>query len=273
MALPRDLNFDNDTRREIMALIHERPALLMNIPEVLTILSTARRARVKDSDIRVYEGYSRDAVLDHTVPHNLAQLKRGEAEQRPILMSMALRMVDAVRRGAGTARVLCIGPRSEAEIFALLTVGFRADNIHAVDLISYSDYVTPGDMHALPYAADSFDVVVAGWVLAYSANNAAVAAEIARVARPGAYVAVGCNGEPPAEAPDVARAAYGAAGGVLCASKGADGRVNRVVSRYFAVEQLHRLFAPYTASVIVSHGREPGMDDERVNLFAVYRLK
>src|SRR5262249_51409300 len=81
-----------------------------------------------------------------------------------------------------------IGPRSEIEIFALLAAGFHSDRIRALDLFSCSPYVEVGDMHAMPYGDNSFDVVFLGWVLAYSQDPARAAREITRVCRNGAIV-------------------------------------------------------------------------------------
>jgi SAM-dependent methyltransferase len=84
--------------------------------------------------------------------------------------------------------VLSIGPRSEIEIFTLMSAGFSRDRIRALDLFSYSPYVETGDMHAMPYPDCSFDIVFLGWVLSYSRDQAQAAREILRVCRDRAIV-------------------------------------------------------------------------------------
>lgn len=89
------------------------------------------------------------------------------------------------------APVLCIGPRTEGELLNLLSLKFR--NVHGLDLFSYSPWIDAGDMHAMPYADDSFSTIVVGWVLAYSDNRKKAAEEILRVCRPGGTIAIGAE--------------------------------------------------------------------------------
>lgn len=128
-----------------------------------------------------------DGVSVNTVSHNLGGLS-DLAVVRSLYLVRPLSILEEVRPDAA---VLTIGPRTEGEILALVAHGFDRRRITAVDLISYSPWVELGDMHALPYDDDRFDVVIAGWVLAYSDRKQQAAAEILRVARPGAVVAVG----------------------------------------------------------------------------------
>ena len=87
--------------------------------------------------------------------------------------------------------MLSIGPRSEAELLTVLAAGFDGCRIRALDLFSLSPWIDVGDMHDMAYADDSFDVVLIGWVLAYSKNPKQAVSEIIRVTRPGGYVSVG----------------------------------------------------------------------------------
>lgn len=101
-----------------------------------------------------------------------------------------LRCIDAVPRGA---KVLVIGPRNEAEILLLALYGFPLRNITGVDLFSYSPLIQLGDMHNLRFPDNSFDVVYTAWTLAYAYDLKKAAAEIVRVAKPGAVVATGMS--------------------------------------------------------------------------------
>lgn len=96
--------------------------------------------------------------------------------------------LSAIRASKGVP-VLCIGPRTEGEILNLLGLGFR--NVRGLDLISYSPWIDLGDMHAMPYANDSFGAVVMGWCIAYSDNRPKAANEVIRVIRNGGLIAVG----------------------------------------------------------------------------------
>jgi ubiquinone/menaquinone biosynthesis C-methylase UbiE len=72
-------------------------------------------------------------------------------------------------------------------------LGFRPQNIEAIDLISYSPWVTLADMHAIPFPDDSFDVVMHGWVLVYSVNPRKAAQELVRVCRNRAVIAISAD--------------------------------------------------------------------------------
>ena len=94
------------------------------------------------------------------------------------------------------SKVLTVGPRSEGEIFNLVGAGFKKKNIRGLDLISYSPLISLGDMHAMPFSADSFDAVLHGWTFAYSNNRSQAVSEIVRVLRPGGIVAIGIEYNP-----------------------------------------------------------------------------
>jgi len=135
---------------------------------------------------------TQSAVATHTVSHNLKGL-RDLAVNRSHLLVRPLSVIEGVRVEAD---VLSIGPRSEGELFNLAAHGFVFGNVRGLDLISYSPRVVLGDMHAAPYDSDSFDVVVLGWVLAYSEDRHRAAKEIVRLTRPGGLVAVGVEYNP-----------------------------------------------------------------------------
>ena len=87
-----------------------------------------------------------------------------------------------------SAKVLTIGPRTEGEIFCLIGYGFKPENIRGLDLFSYSPYIDVGDMHHLPYEENSFDIVIASCVLAYSLEQDKATQEILRVLKPGGLI-------------------------------------------------------------------------------------
>ncbi len=128
---------------------------------------------------------------DGGLAHNLRGLENLSAVRRVNRLPAILMAVDEIYENADSKQLLIIGPRTEMEIFAFMSWGFNLETIHALDLISYSELVTQGDMHAIPYPADSFDVIAVGWVLAYSRNTPQAMNEIVRVAKNGCVIAIG----------------------------------------------------------------------------------
>ena len=131
----------------------------------------------------------------NTVLHNIKGLK-DFAVPRSHNLIRPLVAVHLVRDEQWKKKVLTVGPRAEGEIFNLIAYGFSRRNIRGLDLISYSPFVDLGDMHAMPYPNSSFDVIILGWVIAYSEDRERVAQEILRVAKDGAIVAVGVSHNP-----------------------------------------------------------------------------
>lgn len=125
-----------------------------------------------------------------TLAHNM----RGSGElsaPRSHLLIRPVVTLDRVARRIKEMKVLTIGPRVEGEIYNLMGYGFRSKNILGLDLFSYSKYIDVGDMHAMTYADNSFDIVFSGWVLGYSDDKQACADEMIRVCKPGGIIAIG----------------------------------------------------------------------------------
>ena len=93
-------------------------------------------------------------------------------------------------------KILTIGPRNESEIFNIMSHGFVRKNISGLDLFSYSPLIDVGDMHDMPFKSDSFDILLLGWVLAYSNNKSKAISEIIRVAKNNAIISVGFSYSP-----------------------------------------------------------------------------
>ncbi len=123
----------------------------------------------------------------NTVHHNLLGLWKtsGLAVPRAQLLAYPLA---AIRLSKATP-ILVIGPRSEGELLLLKGLGFR--NVRGLDLITYSPWVDLGDMHAMPYRADTFGVAILSWCLAYSDNRHKAAGDVVRIVKHGGLVAVG----------------------------------------------------------------------------------
>lgn len=143
-------------------------------------------------------------VMPGTIRHNSTETQNsvfGSARRSQRLLG-PLSGLDPVYSGAAGLKVLSIGPRTEMEIFHLIGLGFKPENIKALDLISSSPMIEKGDMHAMPYDADSFDVVISSWVLNYSSEPQIAVNEMLRVVKPGGLIAIGVTYAPPDERPD-----------------------------------------------------------------------
>jgi SAM-dependent methyltransferase len=172
-SIYRSLISDTDSLLQVRAIRQ------MLARERLKVLSSASGFKTAENTAN---------VIHNGVQYNVDGAKSAPDLDRPSLMVNVVSSIERVWRNIGGLDVLSIGPRSEIEIFALRAAGFKSDRIRALDLFSYSPYVEIGNMHAMPYADNSFDVVLLGWVLAYSRDPAVAAKEVVRVCRDGAIV-------------------------------------------------------------------------------------
>ena len=134
-----------------------------------------------------------DRAFELTLIHNLDALKRPRTDFTMDRVDRLLRPFSAVETIGTDSNILIIGPRTENDLLMFLAYGFERSKLRAIDLISYSPWIELGDMHKMEYPDNSFDGVFCGWVLRYSASPRDVAAEITRVARNGALIAIGID--------------------------------------------------------------------------------
>jgi hypothetical protein len=130
------------------------------------------------------------AVIHNALGYNLGAAHTAPMLDRPMICTNVLTSIERISKNRATIDLLSIGPRSEIEIFGLWSAGFSRDRVKGLDLFSYSPFIDVGDMHAMPYADNSFDVVVLSEVLPYSKDQQAAANEILRVCRDRAIIAV-----------------------------------------------------------------------------------
>jgi SAM-dependent methyltransferase len=178
--------------KSIYLYVRLNPMSLLQISAVRQRLAR-ERMEVLEQRRGFAMGEDVDHVAHHAVQHNLEGAKSAPDLDRPSIVVNVVSSLEQVWKNIKNLDVLSIGPRSEIEIFGLLAAGFSETRIRALDLFSYSPYVEIGNMHAMPYADGTFDVVVLGWVLGYSTNPAAAAKEVVRVCRDGAIVAVAAD--------------------------------------------------------------------------------
>lgn len=170
-------------------LVFRLPRQLMQIDLIRNFYCFLRYMFLK-SNVKILAGSQEDPnIYKNTIKFNLMGMKDLDGERthqliRPIVA------IEKIHRTQNKLKVLSIGPRTESEIFNLWAYGFPLRNITGLDLITYSKYVDIGDMHKMPYPDSQFDVLIAGWVLAYSHTPELAAKEIIRVAKDQGIVAV-----------------------------------------------------------------------------------
>ena len=98
------------------------------------------------------------------------------------------------------AKVLCVGPRNEAEVLLLDLYGLPLRNVAAIDLFSYSPAIRVMDMNALEFPVDHFDIYYSSAVIKYSPDIHKTLAEAIRVTRTGGLMVFGFMFAPAASA-------------------------------------------------------------------------
>ena len=187
---------DQDIFNSVIEFARTNPAQLMQIPQVRNLVARERFKKLAVEGVNAGKGGDGTHSIKGAFEHNFSTMAKMTSLDRPMLLTAPLIAIDQIAKNRSTMKVLCIGPRTEGEILNLYALGFLPENVFAIDLFSYSPWVDIGDMHDLPYADNSFDLVLMGWVLAYSRAPEKAAAEVARVSRPGGYVAIGCEYHP-----------------------------------------------------------------------------
>jgi hypothetical protein len=179
-----------ETVKLIFKDLTARPHQLLEVRRVREVLARERAHYLLSHGLVKFVASKTEAVAPFALQRNFEAAQTASDLDRPSIMTRAASAIDRVRQEAADMDVLSIGPRSEIEIFALLAAGFSKSRIRAVDLFSYSPFVQLGDMHALPFADNAFDIVFIGWVLTYSRDHQRATREIIRVCRDKAIVVV-----------------------------------------------------------------------------------
>ena len=195
----RNIDMPGNLAEEILRLFQQQPQAMLKHPEVRNAITMLRLSGVSNDMIDVEKNVD-DGAIENAVEYNLRMLKNMKLHQntlqRPGILLNALLAIYFIHLNKQKLKVLCIGPRTEAEFFMFMAEGFAAENLTGLDLMSYSEFVDVGDMHRMPYKNNSFDIVFVGWTLTYSKNLKKVADECIRVAKPGGYVAIGVESTP-----------------------------------------------------------------------------
>ena len=174
--------------------------------------------------------------VKETIQHNLKGLQ-DFTNCRIELLIRPLSVIETVRDATS---VLLIGPRNENDLLIASTyLDLPLENIRGLDLISYSKQIDLGDMHAMPYEDNSFDIVVCGWTVSYSNSPQQLAHEMMRVCKSGGVIAMGL------EYSTLDEAGYQTLLGYSLAIPG--------VERINSVSQINGLFENHIDQVFFSH--------------------
>lgn len=88
----------------------------------------------------------------------------------------------------GKQKVLIVGCRTEDDIYWMKSFGFQ--QTIGLDLISYSKHVMIGDIHKTDFKDATFDVVMLGFMIAYSKDPLTVVKECRRILKPGGLLGI-----------------------------------------------------------------------------------
>ncbi|MFY8001006.1 MAG: class I SAM-dependent methyltransferase [Candidatus Kapaibacteriota bacterium] len=122
-----------------------------------------------------------------TIRHNLKSILPLMSSRRSHIFIRPLSVIENVHENS---KILVIGPRTEGELLLFVAYGFNPETIRGLDLITYSPWVDTADMHKMPYADGSWDVLVSGMVISYSTDPTQAAQEMIRVVKHGGIIAI-----------------------------------------------------------------------------------
>lgn len=194
-----DIKIIKEQYQGMVDLLTKRPTDMFLSPAVRGYFAWTR-AKLSGARVDVFE-HPTDAVMPGTVAHNRLQIddESFKSSRRSARLINPLTALDDIYDNASSRKVLSIGPRTEMEILHLVGVGVLLENIKALDLISNSPWIDMGDMHAMPYQNQTFDITISGWVLGYSRDAQRAVDEMLRVTKSGGLVAIGCSYNPKAD--------------------------------------------------------------------------
>lgn len=188
----------NEIWASLIEMAKTNPTDLLRVPRIRSALSSYRFSR-GEASLKPLNTAAKAVGRTNTAEYNLKGLKVDSGLDRGSLLFYPLACQNELQNFSSVSRVLCLGPRNEAELLCAIGLGVQESNLRGLDLLSYSDLVDQGDIHKMPFPDNAFDIIIAGWVLAYSDNIEKAISEIYRVARPGGIVSVGWDHSIPSQ--------------------------------------------------------------------------
>ena len=125
-------------------LIQHQPFEMFKLPMIRDWVTLQRLQGVSVEDMEV-EGEIDSGAIKNVLEYNREMIRNIDKHlhtlSRPKLLLNALMSIYYIFQNRSTLEVLCIGPRTESEIFMLLSEGFQPNNITGLDIMSYSDFI------------------------------------------------------------------------------------------------------------------------------------
>ena len=176
----------------IIEHLHKNPKDMLLIDYVRDMIARSRYNEAKKQNPLAVSD-DQDSLWPDALSHNMGALTDWGAIARSNRLIRPLSAIDRVYFGAHELKVLSIGPRTEMELLNLVAHGFSIENVRGLDLFSYSPWIDVGNMHRMQYPDNSFDVVIAGWVLVYSSDPEQACREMLRVSSDKGIIAIGAT--------------------------------------------------------------------------------
>lgn len=170
----------------------DRLKTMLRVPAVVNLVTQARRAYFVKVRRALRSHDDKAGVLAHD--YSFSSFLTNRPRSRILNLILPLASIDSL---TPDSKVLAIGCRFESDLLYLIGYKFKAKNVRGLDMVSYSPWVDVGNMHAMPYADNSWDAIVCGWTLSYSDQPDVAAREMLRVVRPGGVIAIGVSYYPP----------------------------------------------------------------------------
>lgn len=236
------IEITGDDFNSIIEGLKKKPSDLFLLDHARFIVGLRRYKQAK-AEGRFRIGDELDNLFGDALEHNVRGLDEFVAGPRTNRLIRPLCAIDRVFFNASALKALCVGPRTEMELLSLVAQGFQPENIRGLDLFSYTPWIETGNMHSMPYADDSFDVLIAGWVLTYSSDPEMACREFLRVVKNKGIIAIGST--------------------YLSPERAAKNGAGRSAVHYPSVDELLRRFGRSVRNVYVRHDSEAGAEEGR----------
>jgi SAM-dependent methyltransferase len=162
--------------------------------ERIRFLVVKYRYLILKKNMKFY-GVGSESISKKTVEYNLTAFNTdsgfGCGQRMGLLIYPVVGFYTSNRIDKSKIKVLIVGARTEDDIFWMRSYGFK--NTFGLDLFSYSKYVLLGDIHKTDFQNENFDVILLGWMIAYSKDPKAVIKECRRILKPGGLLGIGID--------------------------------------------------------------------------------
>ena len=132
-----------------------------------------------------------------TIDKNFAVMREGFSNEelrkhmnnRVDRMALLAKLAKSINN-ENEVKTITIGPRSEYEVFTIISE--LNTPVAAIDLFSYSEYITECDLMSLP-ATNEWDIIILGSVLPYLNNPEAAIKHLCNCLSPGGFLIIGSS--------------------------------------------------------------------------------